>query len=192
MRRPEQFPTWSWDPLAGRLALCRKNWENRPSLDLIPGWNQSNHRSRHGSRALEHCSNGLASRPQRTAFIQHHINPTGSSHSQPPLSTLQPPPPTTPGGVLKPAPCGGEEEPTLAAANPHSHLREPGTSTGMPPVLFHQHVFMHAFNLQLASPSVQPSYPLCKNYSVNWERGSPLVNGGTVVSYQPSLRTTVC
>ena len=33
MRRPEHFPTWSWDP------PCRKTWENRSSRDLIPRWN---------------------------------------------------------------------------------------------------------------------------------------------------------
>ena len=54
---------------------------------------------------------------------------------------------------------------------------------------------MHAFNLQLASPSVQLSYPLCKNYSVNWEKGKrPLVNGGVVsylLSAEPSLTAVV-
>ena len=146
MRRPEHFPTWSWDP------PCRKTWENRSSRDLIPRWNlepkQSHFTAFMGAEQLqEHwraCR--LAScpppssncfQPFRASHQPHRLQPASSLH----LLIGGPP------GVLKAAPSASD---CLGKKNQHwlqptHQVRGPGTSTtGMPPVLFHQRGPMHA------------------------------------------------
>lgn len=123
MRRPEHFPTWSWDP------PCRKTWENRSSRDLIPRWNlepkQSHFTAFMGaetwSRAVARALEGLpACKLPTSKFQLLSAFQSITSTPQAPASSLHlliggPPP----GGVLKAAPSASAgEEPTLASANP--------------------------------------------------------------------------